>query len=311
MPSSDRSEPSDALDGARGVDARQAGPGGEDIGHGEVDMTALAGAEPPDPPGHGGEGGGGAGGQVGGGEGGLDRPAGAAAPERARPRQVVDVVAGSVGERSVGPEARHRHVHDPGLHRSQRLVPDAQPVGDPGTEAVEDDVRGGGELSARRAVLDHLEVEHPAALPRGELPEQVGVGAHRVAAGRLDLDDIGPEVGEQAAGMGSRAPRGQLEHVAAVEGQHRPDPRRPRQDGAHGPHMVGHDRNPCERRRQDGAGANQQATFPRRPRQDGARANRRARFTRFPGHAAGRSRGAGGAGTLRPRHPGVPGGRDR
>ena len=71
--------------------------------------------------------------------------------------------------------------------------------------------------SARRAVTVGFEVEHDAALVGAEAGEQSGVGPHGIAAGRLDLEDIRAQLGQQLGGVGARPPDGQIEDPDAVE----------------------------------------------------------------------------------------------
>src|SRR5437870_419574 len=79
--------------------------------------------------------------------------------------------------------------------------------------------------SARFARALLLEIEHDRALvavgvekdvPHAGMAERPGV-AHHVAAGRLDLDHVGAEVGEDLRRVRAHHHRGEVEHAHAVQ----------------------------------------------------------------------------------------------
>jgi hypothetical protein len=118
------------------------------------------------------------------------------------------LVSRHVAVRAVGPEARDRAVHEAGVQRVQGGVVEAQTFGPAGFPALDEHVGAPGERHQLVTVRVVLEVEHHAALSavvdghRGRR-----VASTRIAARRLDPDDVGAEVGEESRGL--RAGRAQ------------------------------------------------------------------------------------------------------
>ena len=95
-------------------------------------------------------------------------------------------------------------VEDVGPHRFAVLVADAEPIGGPQGHVVVDDVGAGHELEGDAQTLGLLEVEGDvpfAPLAAHERPDDVT--AHAVAAGRLHLDHVGPQIGQQHGAEGA------------------------------------------------------------------------------------------------------------
>jgi hypothetical protein len=99
-----------------------------------------------------------------------------------------------------------------------------------GEEVGDDDVGAGHELADERAALGVRQVDGERALaPVVELEGDVGVlhpvgraglaqlAPHAVTAERLDLDDVGAEVGQERAAARCRHPVGDLDHRDVVE----------------------------------------------------------------------------------------------
>ena len=61
------------------------------------------------------------------------------------------------------------------------------------------------------------QVEADAALATRDRREDLRVRAHRVAAGRLDLQHLGAEIGEDLSGVRHRPVRREVEHAHPVE----------------------------------------------------------------------------------------------
>ena len=136
----------------------------------------------------------------------LHRRPGRGVLEHARPAEVVEVVAGALGMRSVGAEAGDRAVHESG---GQIVGADSEPRCDARSEPFEDDVRPGAETQGKSHVRlqvtdDRLLAGAKRAVPRRRRRPQ------RIATRRLDPDDAGAESHELAAGEGDREVPGQL-----------------------------------------------------------------------------------------------------
>ena len=104
------------------------------------------------------------------------------------------------------------------------LIAEAQPVHDAGAEALDEDVGVLYELLADLDGARVLEVHDDgflAAVDPGVghalAVHEGGVGAGRVAALGLDLDDVGAEVGGHRAGAGAGNVRGEVNDLYIVE----------------------------------------------------------------------------------------------
>src|SRR2546422_7270772 len=129
-------------------------------------------------------------------------------------------------------EAGDGCVDDGRVCGAHRLVAEAQPLGDPGEEVLDDDVRAPRELEREAGALRVLEVDRdPPLVPvdRGER------GAHAVTAPRaqvvaptraLDLDDVGAEVGHERRAVRPGDDPREVEDVDPFK--HRPGPSRGR-----------------------------------------------------------------------------------
>ena len=133
------------------------------------------------------------------------------------------VVAALVVLRAVLPEAADRGVDDVGLHRPDGGVAHAPLVHGPGAEVLHDDVAAPGEVEEHLPALVGPQVEAEAAL----VAVDVGVGerqrrvrprqqrrqaADDLTAGQLDLDDVGAQIGEDAAAHRAGQRGGRLHH---------------------------------------------------------------------------------------------------
>ena len=122
-----------------------------------------------------------------------------------------------------GEEALERKIDDARVGPGQDVVAQAEGLHRAVGEVVDDHVRGGHEPQEERAGLRRpLEVDRDRALVAVE-EVKVGRGAGRHPArlvalgGALDLDDVGPQVGEQEARGRPRDDVAQLEDAQALE----------------------------------------------------------------------------------------------
>lgn len=185
----------------RGVDhlARAGGAGvveGREQADGEVEGAAGVVAE-----------------QVGGDAG---RPAGCAADrvEDAGRGDVADVVARAVGEGAVLAPAGHPAVDEGGVAGQAGVGADAEPFGDAGAVALDEQVGPFDEVEHGAGAAGGLEVDEDGPLVAvGEV--ECGCGAERRRAGAVDPDDVGAEVGEEHGGERAGADPGEFDHAHA------------------------------------------------------------------------------------------------
>jgi len=134
---------------------------------------------------------------------------GADRAERARERDVVDVVARIVGERAFLAPARHASVHEAPVAREARLGAESQPLRDAGTEPLDQRVGAIDEPEHEAGALRRLEVD-------GERPssaEECGDERLATRVGRaVDAHDLRAEVGEDHPAERHRADPSELHH---------------------------------------------------------------------------------------------------
>ena len=126
------------------------------------------------------------------------------------------------------PEARDAQHDQPGIERVQRVPAEPPALQGAGLEVLDQHVGLGRERAHRLLALGRAQVErHRALVARLHLPPHRGAvaqqppGAQRIAAlDRLDLDDVGAEVGERLAGERPGDQLAELEHLQAVQCVH-------------------------------------------------------------------------------------------
>jgi len=135
-----------------------------------------------------------------------------------------DVVGRQVRQRPGLTEARNTHVDQPRIHAAQGHGADAQALGHAGAEVLDHHVGRGGQGGDGLRGIGVLEVEHQALLVAVERREQAAHAfAHGadvavvIARGRLDLDDLGPQVGQQGRGQRARQHAAEVEDAHAIE----------------------------------------------------------------------------------------------
>ena len=128
------------------------------------------------------------------------------------------------------PVAGDPHQDEPGVDGAQLLIGQAPALQGAGPEVLDYDVGGGGEPPDQVLALGCPQVDGDRLLVAGHHRPPQGLAArplpaplpHRVAhAGLLDLDDLGPEVGQELAaeGPGQQHPHLQHPQVGQGEGQ--------------------------------------------------------------------------------------------
>ena len=129
---------------------------------------------------------------------------------------------GAVGAGTEAPVAVHVDVDELGADRLERLVANAEPLGDAGTVVVDEDVGLAGKGLDDLLALGTLQVEGDALLAAVAAGSPDGGDAHAaegIAADGLDLDDARAEVGEDGGPEGGGDDRGELEDGDAAEGR--------------------------------------------------------------------------------------------
>ena len=127
------------------------------------------------------------------------------------------VPAGSIGEAVSGRIRGHRAEDQAGKPRRHARVGEPQPVHGARAERLHHDIGVATETQKRLAPLVRLEVEHhrpPAAVP----DVVAGLASERIPARRLDLDDVGTELGEQQDADRSRHAPAQIEDPHPPQG---------------------------------------------------------------------------------------------
>src|SRR5262249_47569847 len=123
-------------------------------------------------------------------------------------------------------------VEEPRVERGRRLVAEPEPLHDAGPEVLDEDVGARDQLPGDGLAVGVLEVDGQAPLvPVGRHEEDadpvlVEVAARPVPlpecpARRLDLDDVGAEVGEERVARGAEQELGEAEEADALEGRQR------------------------------------------------------------------------------------------
>ncbi len=123
-------------------------------------------------------------------------------PHKARNR-LDDLVDGRIVAHRAGlPVSRNRAENQPAIVLFDLVIAQAQPVDHPGPEIFDQDVACGHQLAGGIAAEPGLEIEHHRFLARIGTDERLGhaaqlaslrIVAQHIAAGRLDLDDLGAE----------------------------------------------------------------------------------------------------------------------
>ncbi len=136
------------------------------------------------------------------------------------------VVAGVLAERPLAAERADRDVDDARAALPHRLGAEAEPLGEPRSQALEEDVRARRQAEHRLAAAGGAQVDRDRALPRvgGEEEDALAVGERRApeprlvaALGPLDLDDVRSERGEDLGAERAGERRGDVEDADSPE----------------------------------------------------------------------------------------------
>ena len=129
----------------------------------------------------------------------------------------------------IGParaEADAMRIDDVWSERADAVVIEPEPLDRFGADIVDEDVGIGEQIAQYRAVGLLLEIEHQrllAAIERDvSRPHRLAVRggrtiAEHVAAGGLDLDHLGPEIGKDLRAIGPEYDRGHVDHAKPFE----------------------------------------------------------------------------------------------
>ncbi|CAI4175040.1 hypothetical protein CCOS2040_28540 [Streptomyces albidoflavus] len=133
---------------------------------------------------------------------------------------VADVVSGAVGERAFLAPAGHPAVDQARVAGEAGVGADAKAFGDAGAVSLDEDVGALHQVQDAGGAVLGLEVDQDGALVAvGEV--QGRVDAEAGAAGAVDTDHVGAEVGEEHRGERARADARQFHHPDAVQGARR------------------------------------------------------------------------------------------
>jgi len=133
------------------------------------------------------------------------------------------------------PEALEAGQDDPRVHRGEPVVVEAEPLHEPGGEVLGHHVRPLDQPQEEGVALRLLEVDGDAALVGVEEQEEHRVEAGHLrpvaprllAAGRLDLDDVGAEPAQELGAGGARLELGEIQDPDAGQRVIGHDPSRP------------------------------------------------------------------------------------
>ncbi len=129
---------------------------------------------------------------------------------------VRDVVPGGVGERALLAPAGHPPVDELRVEGVARGGADAEPLGDPGAEALDQDVGALDEVENAGGAVGGLEVDQNGAL--AAVGDVVGrVDGEPAATRPVHADDVRAEVGEEHGGERSRADARQFDDAHSGE----------------------------------------------------------------------------------------------
>ncbi len=129
---------------------------------------------------------------------------------------VADVVPGGPRERALLAPAGHPPVDERGVAGQRRLGSHAQPLGDAGAEALEEDVGPLDEVEHGAGAVGGLEVDEDGPLVAiGDVVRRVD--AQPRAAGAVDAHDVGTEVAEQHGRERARPDPRELDHAHSGE----------------------------------------------------------------------------------------------
>ena len=142
--------------------------------------------------------------------------------QHAGERDVVDVVAGALGERAVLAPAGHAAVDEARIAREHDVGPEAEALHHAGTEAFDQRVgasrRGASAASAPCAVF-RSSVDRAAAAQH-DVEAALAAEAEARIGGAVDEQHVGAHVGEHHPGERARADRFELEDAQAGERSH-------------------------------------------------------------------------------------------
>jgi hypothetical protein len=132
-------------------------------------------------------------------------------------------------ERTVLPVPADRRVHHPGVAGRDRLVVEPEGGQGPGPEVLHDHVGGVAERKRDVAGARRVEVDAQVALARVLLrvvPGDLAVAGERlpgqVAAGRLELDDLSPQVEQRLGAVRAREHPGEIDDADPFERKRHP-----------------------------------------------------------------------------------------
>jgi hypothetical protein len=117
--------------------------------------------------------------------------------QRAGQRDVVDVMAGRLGERTFLAPAGHAAIDQPGIALQADVGPEPQPLGDAGAERLGQSVGLVDQAQHDLHAFLLLQIDrHRAAAPVVHGVFRIGEAVHDMRLGAIDADHIGPHVAQ-------------------------------------------------------------------------------------------------------------------
>jgi hypothetical protein len=139
------------------------------------------------------------------------------------PHHLHDLVEPGAALIRAGKEALERAINESGIHLAQRLLAESQLVHRAGLEVLGHHVRARDELQHGLAPARRLDIDGEALLVAVVSREEARAGgdelAGMIAVGRLDLDDLGTQVGEDQPAGRPHHHVAELRDPDALEGQ--------------------------------------------------------------------------------------------
>jgi hypothetical protein len=133
-------------------------------------------------------------------------------------RDVVDVVSGGLGHRSLLAPTGHAAEHQLRVPGHADVWPESEPLGNPGTKSLHETVRRLHQPENQRHPFGMLQIHgHGPAATVHEVDMRILVGRIRGPFEPVDPHDVGAGIGKHHPGEGSRSQAGQLDDADPIQ----------------------------------------------------------------------------------------------